>query len=147
MRHLLSLSFVAVFLILSACGSGSTERKTYYESEEENGYDDGTYCATVEYYYSETGTKSSYTLKVEIEDNKLTIIYWPNGGRLDETHFTPPDISSGYAEFTSDRDVDYEVTILDDEDCSPDYVVKDENELIEDALEEICPKCGNEKYS
>jgi len=147
MRHLLSLSFVAFFLILSACGSGSKERKTYYESEEENSYEDGTYCATVEYYYSETGTKSSYTLKVEIEDNKLTIIYWPNGGWLDETHFTPPDISSGYAEFTSDRDVDYEVTILDDEDCSPYYVVKDEDELIEDAQEEICPKCGNEKYS
>ena len=66
---------------------------------------------------------------------------------MDETHFTPPDISSGYAEFTSDRGVNYEVTILDDKDCTPDYVAKDEDELIKDAQEEICPKCGNEKYS
>ena len=40
---------------------------------------DGDYCAEIDYYYSKTGTESTYTLKVEIEDNELVKIYWPNG--------------------------------------------------------------------
>ena len=136
------LLFIVVFTILiSSCGG----RNSSYTDD--SGYEDGTYSAEIEYYNPETGTSSTYTLDVEIEDNELTVIHWPNGGWLDDSHFTPPDISSGYAEFTSDRGVDYEVTILDDKDCTPDYVAKDEDELIEVAQEEICPKCGNEKYS
>src|ERR1044072_2494242 len=50
-------------------------------NEEQNGeYQDGTYCAEVEYYYSKTGTNSTYTLNVDIENGELVKIYWPNGG-------------------------------------------------------------------
>ena len=80
--------------------------------EEENGYPDGEYCAQVEYYYPKTGTRSTYTLKVEIEDHRLTTIYWPNGGWLDESHFEPPDISGGYTTFESDAGAEYTVKIL-----------------------------------
>ena len=96
------------------------ENSSYSSSydESEDGYSDGTYCAEIEYYYSKTGTRSTYTLEVEIEDNELTVIHWPNGGWLDDSHFYPPDISDGYAEFESDRGVEYTVEITGEEgDC------------------------------
>lgn len=109
-----------------------------YEEEQEesysdeNGYSDGTYCAEIDYYYSETGTSSTYTLLVEIENNELTVIHWPNGGWLDNSHFTPPDISSGEATFSSDRGVDYTVKIIGNEgDCSTSSYVTDEDVLIQ----------------
>ncbi|AEW87266.1 hypothetical protein FCOL_12335 [Flavobacterium columnare ATCC 49512] len=109
-----------------------------YEEEQEesysdeNGYSDGTYCAEIDYYYSETGTSSTYTLLVEIENNELTVIHWPNGGWLDDSHFTPPDISSGEASFSSDRGVDYTVKIIGNEgDCSTSSYVTDEDDLIQ----------------
>lgn len=109
-----------------------------YEEEQEesysdeNGYSDGTYCAEIDYYYSETGTSSTYTLLVEIENNELTVIHLPNGGWLDDSHFTPPDISSGEASFSSDRGVDYTVKIIGNEgDCSTSSYVTDEDDLIQ----------------
>ncbi|WP_229684252.1 hypothetical protein [Flavobacterium limi] len=97
----------------------------------EDGYEDGTYCAEIEYYYSETGTNSTYTLEVEIENNELTVIHWPNGGWLDSSHFIPPDISDGEASFTSDEGVDYTVKIIGNEgDCVTDSYAKDEDDLI-----------------
>ncbi|WP_448103619.1 hypothetical protein [Pedobacter panaciterrae] len=100
-------------------------------------YADGTYCAEVEYYYSKTGTRSTYTLSVEIEDNQLIRIDWPNGGWLDDTHFNPPDIEDGTAEFTSDVGVDYTVTILgEDGYCALSSSAIDEESLIDQQTEE-----------
>ena len=101
------------------------------------GYMDGTYCAEVEYYYSETGTNSTYTLSVEVEDNQLIRIDWPNGGWLDDTHFTPVDIENGTVEFSSDRGVDYTVRILGEEgDCSLSSNAIDEDSLIDQQHED-----------
>ncbi|MBL0202184.1 MAG: hypothetical protein IPP81_19110 [Chitinophagaceae bacterium] len=116
--------------------------------DDEDGYSDGDYCAVINYYYSKTGTNSTYTLKVEIEDNELVKIYWPNGGWLDNSHFNPPDISDGSASFVSYNGVEYTVTIKGkDIDCSYSYSAKDEDELIQESKDEICPKCGRNKYS
>ncbi|WNM19123.1 hypothetical protein [Flavobacterium capsici] len=87
------------------------------KSVENGGYTDGEYCAEIEYYNPERGTNSTYTLVVEIENNELTIIHWPNGGWLDSTHFMPPDISEGHASFTSDTGAEYNITII-DTDCN-----------------------------
>lgn len=98
----------------------------------EDGYSDGTYCAEIDYYYSETGTNSTYTLLVEVENNELIQIHWSNGGWLDNSHFNPPDISSGEASFTSDRGVDYTVKIIgNDGDCNTSTYVEDEDDLIQ----------------
>lgn len=78
----------------------------------------GTHCAEVKYYNPKTGTRSVYTLKVEVKKNKLAVIYWPSGGWLDDSHFIPPKISNGIARFRSDKGVEYEVTIVDEEDCT-----------------------------
>lgn len=115
--------------------SNNSESGTEYHNETD-GYSDGTYCADVEYYYSETGTRSSYTLLVEIENNELVKINWPNGGWLDDSHFSPPNIENGSANFTSDKGVEYTVTILGEEnDCDITTYAKDEDELIQDKIE------------
>lgn len=119
-----------------ACGQASSDagygEDADRESEiEETGYKDGVYCAEVEYYYSTTGTQSTYTLEVEIEDEELTVIRWPNGGWLDDSHFSPPDISDGSASFTSDRNVEYHVTIIGKEgECRTDGYARTETDLI-----------------
>lgn len=119
----------------------SSSQQIYYESDEpgneEDGYADGNYCATVEYYNYTTGTRSAYILEVEIENNELTVIHWPNGGWLDNTHFSPPDISYGSATFTSDRGVDYTVEIIGEEgDCELSGIAEDEDNLMQEDEED-----------
>jgi hypothetical protein len=115
-----------ISLAISGCGNKNRESSV----TEEQGYINGTYCAEVDYYNSETGTSSTYTLEVEIENNELTIIHWPNGGWLDDSHFTPTDISSGEASFTSDRGIEYTVRIIGNEgDCSVDTYVTDDDAI------------------
>ena len=107
-----SINFIlryVIIMLLFSCKSNSKHDSNvkYYESD--MGYEDGTYCDEIDYYYSETGTSSTYTLNVEIENNELKVIHWPNNGWLDESHFSSPDISGGEANFTSDKGVDYTV--------------------------------------
>lgn len=137
MRNFTVLLFIWITMIGCKHGSKVTdksEEESYTESgsAETSEYADGVYCAEVEYYYSETGTNSTYTLSVEIQNNLLVRIDWPNGGWLDDTHFTPPDIEDGTAEFTSDRGVDYTVRILGEEgSCSLSSSAIDEDSLID----------------
>lgn len=120
-------------LFIQCKKSNNNYEEEHEESySDENGYSDGTYCAEIDYYYSETGTSSTYTLLVEIENNELTVIHWPNEGWLDDSHFTPPDISSGEASFSSDKGVDYTIKIIGNEgDCSTSSYVTDEDDLIQ----------------
>jgi hypothetical protein len=149
MKHPFLAIVIFSFGLLLGCVSRShnnngdytgSSQQIYYESSDEtsdqDGYADGTYCATIEYYYSVTGKRSTYTLKVEIEDNELTIIHWPNGGWLDNTHFSPPDISDGTATFTSDRGAEYSIEIIGEEDdCGLSGYVEEEED-VEDVEEE-----------
>ena len=99
---LLLLSLVFVFLNIS-CSN--------------NKYNNGNFCAEVEYYNPRTGKHSTYTLPVEIENNKLTVIHFSNGGWLDDSHFNPPTIKNGKAHFVSDRKYRYAVKILNKGKC------------------------------
>ncbi len=111
------------------------------EEKDDDGYEykDEMYCATVEYYNPNTGTSSSYTLNIEVENDNLVTIYWPNGGWLDESHFISEDISSGSCSFTSDRGYEYNVIILGqncqftDNSISEDF--KDDDANIEEDME------------
>lgn len=115
----------------------------YYEQNGE--YPDGTYCAEVEYYNPSTGTRNTYSLDVDVEGGDLTIIHWPNGGWLDDTHFYPEDISDGECDFTSDRGYRYTVTLEEFGGCG----YTDEYEIRRDINDEVerttCPNCGEEK--
>ncbi|PXV66812.1 hypothetical protein CLV62_10472 [Dysgonomonas alginatilytica] len=123
MKSKLSLIPIFVLFLLLSC-KGNSNRYVY---------SDGEYNAEINYYNPKTGSKSTYTLKIEIEDDKLVKIYWSNGGWLDNSHFTPPDISKGIARFTSDKGYRYLVTIL-------DYEVDNSDN------DNTCPICGESKY-
>lgn len=117
-------------------------------------YPDGAYCADVEYYNPITGTRSTYELDVEVEGGDLVKIDWPNGGWLDETHFTPESISSGEVSFTSDRGYQYTVTLGDfgggcySGGSSLQNAVNNDIEKEEqEKADETCPECGFSKFA
>lgn len=154
------LILLVSLVVLSSCNAGGSEsrknrtkhrvkRKAKTEfSSGRSGYEDGVYCAEVEYYYSGTGTRSTYVLEVEVKNNELTMIHWPSGGWLDDSHFYPPDISEGFADFESDKGVEYKVEIIGREgDCSLSYSAPSESSFVEDEEEKICSRCGSEKFS
>lgn len=114
-------------------------------SEDEEEYN-GTYCAEVEYYNPNTGTRSTYELDVEVEDGYLVQINWPNGGWLDETHFSSEDISSGECYFYSDKGYRYTVTLGEKGGGCYNEGSRLRNDVNDDVEATTCPKCGNEKY-
>ena len=96
----ITIFFLSIFcfLIISSCNNTNKDYRdsnqtTYgiyetnyddeeYNIEEYNGYEDGTYSATVDYYNDNTGFSNTYTLDVEVEDNQVVAIYFPNGGYI-----------------------------------------------------------------
>ena len=84
-----------------------------YEAEEqEEAFEDGTYSATVDYYNPETGYSATYTLDVEVEDNQVTIIYFPNDGYLDDDHIWPDYLDeSGFVSIQGEDGKTYDIQI------------------------------------
>lgn len=154
-RLLYVLAFSLLLTLNVGCGgNGNDEVEEGYEKDdyysEEDGYEDGTYCATVTYYNPNTGTRSDYTLEVEVESNELVKIYWPNGGWLDEDHFSAQELDEdGYCSFTSDKGYEYSIQIT-GTDCAFTDDSRFQNDVEEDQEEEkeeiTCPKCGDKKY-
>lgn len=133
-----------------SCGESSSENDYNDRAADEkieNGYANGTWCADVEYYNPKTGTRNRYQLDVEVEDNELTEIEWPNGGWLDESHFTAEDISDGECSFTSDRGYEYTVTLNSEGGCGGSDAYRMRRDKEADKEEVTCPECGDEKYS
>lgn len=141
------LLFNCLFLFNLGCNNKDNNEFSYdaYESYLDDDYSDGKYCAEVEYYNPSTGTRSTYYLNVEVEDGELTIIYWPNGGWLDNSHFTPEDITSGECEFTSDKGYRYTITLIDLGKCNYTDEYKIRRDVNNDIKTITCPKCGDEK--
>lgn len=144
-NYLLRMKAIIVLSIIfiSCGGDGSSTGRSFFTGK----YEDGTYCADVSYYNSNTGTSNSYSLNVEVENNELVRIQWPNGGWLDDSHFTPEELDkSGYCSFKSDKGYEYTVQITGSE-CSIDDKsrAKSDSEDEKDAI--TCPRCGSEKES
>ena len=102
-----------------------------YSSEPEttDGYKDGDYCATIEYYNSSTGASSTYTLEVEVEGGELVRINWTNGGWLDSSHFSPPEVDAdGSCSFSTYDGKDYEVQIDGAGGCDVSYSPPEDDE-------------------
>lgn len=53
------------------------------------GFENGEYDATVEYYNPKTYYTATYDLTVDVKDCKVTVIHFPKGGWLDNTHIKP----------------------------------------------------------
>jgi hypothetical protein len=135
MRYL-SILFVLLILSCKEKNNSESSSSSYIVDGE---YTDGTYCADVTYHNPNTGTTNTYTLNVEVEDNSVTEIHWPNGGSLDESHFSAEELDdSGHCSFTSDKGYEYEIQINGEECSSTDDISSDDEKS-------ICPKCGEEK--
>lgn len=116
------LIYILLIVLLSCSINSNLSNESRENEESDHGYYDGTYCAEVTYYNSNTGTKSSYTLTVESESNLLIQINWPSGGWMKNDQFGPAELDeNGYTSFTSDIGYDYEVQITGDvSDCFTD---------------------------
>ncbi|AMA49974.1 hypothetical protein [Flavobacterium covae] len=127
-KKVICILFIATFLI-SCKKTDSSSRFYEYEDNEtsynEEEFPDGEYCAEIDYHNPDTGTSSTYTLTVEVESGELVKIEWNNGGWLDSSHYSPPDISDGTASFEDDRGREFEVRILSDGSCSNSSYVGD----------------------
>lgn len=112
-----------------------------YSAREEtlvDGYEDGEYCATINYYNSSTGNSSTYTLEVEVENGELVKVNWPNGGWLDSSHFNPPEIESdGSCSFSTFDGKDYEVQIEGNGGCGLSYSSPQDDEITPEDVEEV----------
>lgn len=83
------------------------------DNEASEKYPDDIYCAEVEYHNPNTGTTSSYTLTVEVENNEIITINWPSGGWLDEDNFSGAELDEdGSTYFTSDYGYEYNIRII-----------------------------------
>lgn len=149
MKKVLIIINLLIAVLITSC-----ETSNNYEGyDETDNYDllDGSFCAEVNYYNPSTGTSSNYTLNVIVEEGYLVKIYWPNGGWLDDDHFSPVSINNRHCTFTSDMGYDYEVNIIgspcsftDSEYESYDYQEEEEETVDPDY---ICPRCGGVKES
>lgn len=125
MKGIVALSLIVGFLL--SCSNRNDNNKeqinsanNYYsddyednqESKNEDQILNGEYCATVTYFNPNTGTKSEYTLTIEVYNNELEKLNFPKGW-LDDEHYGYVEFDeAGYASFTSDKGYDYTVQII-----------------------------------
>jgi hypothetical protein len=122
---------VVSLLLFKKDGSIPTDETEYLiAGQTENGFEDGTYCAEVEYYNPNTGTQSPYELEVEVSGNQVVQINFGNGGWLDTDHFSPEDIDSeGQCTIVSDRNYEYTIQLVEkDGNCRQDDIPEEEEE-------------------
>ncbi len=106
------LSFF-LFLFVYSCNN---QKNT--EDVPENFPLNGTFCADIIYFNPKTNFRNNYTLNVLIENNYLKKIIFNNGGYLDESHFTSNTLNNNYIKITTDRGVDFEITLNNNSNCT-----------------------------
>jgi hypothetical protein len=91
---------------------------TFDEFEEEEyqddnyGFEDGTYSATVDYYNPSTGYSATYSLNVEVQNNYVTTIYFPNDGYLDQDHIYPDQLDeNGFVNIVGEDGKTYAIQV------------------------------------
>jgi hypothetical protein len=140
-KHKILLILIAA-ISLTSCKKNSDSGDDYATEVESEYYPDGTYCADIEYYNPDTGTRSTYTLNVEVESNEVTVIQWPNGGWLDSSHFNSEELDSdGSCSITAFDGKQYDIQITGSECVSTDAAV-----IESDEEETTCPQCNGIKY-
>jgi hypothetical protein len=102
-----------------SCNSSfnSNQEEQAEDEQPEEGYEDGIYCASIDYYNPNTGNRNQYVLEVEVENNEVVQINFGNGGWLDSDHMTPEPLDeNGECTITSDRNYEYGIQIT-GQDC------------------------------
>lgn len=73
----------------------------------------GRHASKIEYKNSRTNYTATYTLDVLVEDCMVKVIYFNNGGHLDDDHIVPAVISEdGHAFVAGENGKGYEVWVL-----------------------------------
>lgn len=73
----------------------------------------GDYFANVHYENPNTNYSAYYNLKVVVEDDQLTTIYFPKGGQLDTDHFESPEMEEkGEFRFKDDKGREFQVYLI-----------------------------------
>lgn len=111
MKHLYFLISISFLLIFSCNKTVEGTNSINPFLGKENIYPNGTYCALVAYENPNTGTKSSYTLTVNVVNNEISTIDFPNGGHLDNEIHDASINSSGESSFTLENGKKYTVQI------------------------------------
>ena len=126
----------------SNSGSYNDDSSSYYEEET---YPDAIYCSDVDYYNPDTGTRSNYTLNVEVEDNEVTVIRFSRGW-LDSSEFSSEALDGdGYCSIRLYDGREFEIQITGSE-CSFDDGHRIESDIQDEIAAVTCPKCGSSKY-
>lgn len=73
--------------------------------------EDGLHTADVSYFNPDTGHRSSYSVEVEIEDGRVTVIHFSNGGYLDRSRLTSEPLEEGEATVVDDRGREYQLQV------------------------------------
>lgn len=91
----------------------SYDEESNFAGDERIGYQNGSHLAQVDYYNPETGYSATYTLYVEIEDNYIVQINFPNDGWLDDDHITPEMLDeAGTCTIYGEEGKSYEIRLL-----------------------------------
>jgi len=77
---------------------------------------DGRYCAEVNYYNPNTGTRSEYTLTITVDNNILTRLDFPKGGLEGDDLPKAQFSSNGKTKFSLPKGYEYSVKITGAED-------------------------------
>lgn len=107
--------FYSLLFLITACSYNQSDDDSDVNNVSTDcNIDNGEHAATVDYYNPKTGYSKIYTLNVEVEDCQVTIIYFDNGGYLDESHIDAADIDqNGDANVEDDQGRTYDVHIDD----------------------------------
>lgn len=152
MRLLRLIVIVFIIFSIQSCRNKSSSTNSYdyndgYESQYEDSseYNDGAYCSNVEYYNPDTGTSSSYTLNVDVEDNEVVAIRFSSGW-LDSSEFGSEELDEdGYCSIKLYDGRQFEIQITGPE-CSFSDASRIENDIRDEIAAVTCPKCGYSKY-
>lgn len=74
-------------------------------------YNDGNYCANVEYETSQGF--SDVNIPVTVENGEVVKLFWSNGGYMDQSHFSGAIVDGdGSTYFTDDRDRTFYIELI-----------------------------------
>ncbi|MBA6154672.1 hypothetical protein [Gelidibacter maritimus] len=151
MRTVKLILILGLIIFFNSCKEKTSRSNSYYNDSESNyyyedqeAYPDDTYCSDVDYYNPDTGTRSSYTLNVEVEDNEVTVIRFSSGW-LDSSEFSSEALDDdGYCSITLYDGRRFDIQITGSE-CSFSDGYRIESDIEDEIAAVTCPKCGFSK--